>query len=150
MDYPKNFSRKEFLRSATAKKLNIENIPCECQEKNLIRLANWLQQLRDALCEHYGKKIILYIRSGFRSKHLNVAVLGSSTSAHLKGLAADITSPQLTSTELTQFVISYMEDYDQVIEEFGLWTHIGLSVDEPREEALRARRDGKRVLYSRF
>lgn len=80
----RHFTLSEFTRSETAKKYGIENTPNELQVRNIERLcALILDPLRDCI----GHPI--YITSGFRTKRLNRIVGGSTTSAHMDGLAAD-------------------------------------------------------------
>lgn len=80
-NFPKNFTLKEMLTTSTG----LPNFP-ETWDlvNNLVMTANRLQKLRDAV----GFPII--VNSGFRTKAVNEAVGGVSTSAHCKGLAADI------------------------------------------------------------
>lgn len=80
-NFPKNFTLKEMLTTSTG----LPNFP-ETWElvNNLVMTANRLQKLRDTV----GFPII--VNSGFRTKAVNKAVGGVSTSAHVKGLAADI------------------------------------------------------------
>lgn len=81
----KNFTLEELTASDTAKARGILNIPDVQQMCNLCALTHSvLQPLRD----HAGCSIRL--NSGFRSRQLNSAVGGVSTSQHLKGEAADI------------------------------------------------------------
>lgn len=80
-NFPKNFTLKEMLTTSTG----LQNFP-ETWDlvNNLVITANRLQKLRDVV----GFPII--VNSGFRTKAVNEAVGGVSTSAHCKGLAADI------------------------------------------------------------
>lgn len=82
----KNFSLNEFTKSDTAIKLYIDNdLPCNGEDINIKNLVVYLlQPLRDK----FGS---MTVNSGYRSKELNKAVGGVSTSQHLKGKAADIT-----------------------------------------------------------
>ena len=79
------FTIGELTSSATARRYNIKNIPGSSELANLKALVeNLLDPLRDRL----GRSII--VSSGYRCKKLNDIVKGSKTSAHVKGLAADI------------------------------------------------------------
>jgi hypothetical protein len=79
-----NFRYIEFIRSNTAIRLGINNIPNNDQWENIERLAvNVLQPIRI----HFGPIII---RSGYRSPILNKNIGGSSISNHMKGEASDI------------------------------------------------------------
>lgn len=80
-----NFRYKEFVKSDTAIRRSINNIPTteKCWE-NIEKLAiNVLQPARNAL----GR---IRITSGYRSLELNVAIGGSSGSLHSSGCAADL------------------------------------------------------------
>ena len=80
----KYFRLSEFINSATAKRLGINNIPSFEVVDNLNRLADYLDGIR----EKFGKPIL--ISSGYRCPLLNKAVRGVANSQHLKGLAADL------------------------------------------------------------
>ena len=68
-----------------------------------------LQPLRDAL----GKPI--RITSGYRSKALNTAIRGSSTSQHVRGEAADIKVAGLSAVDLARRIVALGLPVDQVI-----------------------------------
>lgn len=79
-----NFQYKEFIRSESAMRKGIDNIPEEWQWYNIEDLAvNVLQPVRD----YFGRT---RITSGFRSKELNVSIGGSRYSNHCRGQASDI------------------------------------------------------------
>lgn len=128
-----NFKLSEFERSDTAIQHGIDNSVPKALVPNIQRLAEFLQELREKLG---GKRIT--ISSGYRGDALNRMVGGVSTSSHSKGLAADISVSGMTTEELFQFIINSGLKYDQVIQEFGRWVHVGLSSGEPRGQKLRA------------
>ena len=139
--YPSNFTRDELIESDLARKYGFENKPVnESIENNLVYLANWLQRLRDKLGEHFGEETPVIISSGYRNPRLNRIAGGARGSFHSKGLAADIRVGRMSTAELTTFIIENFSDYDQVIEEYGRWVHVGLAV--PRREALQ-KKSGK-------
>lgn len=124
--YPKNFSRKELLWSATGTRLGIDNVPeSEQIEHNILATAHFLQDLRDALNSHFGKEMPIRVYSCYRCPRLNRAVGGSKTSAHMKGLAADIVVQDMTPLALAEFIRDHFE-FDQVILEFNQWVHVGI------------------------
>ena len=120
----KNFKLSEFIESETAKKKGIDNLPSEEIVENIKLLVNTvLQPLRDCISYPF------HINSGYRCKELNKAVGGSKTSAHLKGLAADV---DLGSKQLNKILWEEIDrhpeiTYDQYISEYGhTWIHIGI------------------------
>lgn len=139
--YPPNISRNELLFSQTAIQYDIDNEPENDEiEHNLIRTAWQLQLLR----EEIGQPII--INSGYRSSHLNRVIGGSKTSAHMKGLAADIRTLHYTPLELARIAAETLKDYDQIIHEFGRWVHIGFA-DAPRGQLLTAMKENNKTVY---
>lgn len=144
MKLTQNFSLAEFTRSDTAVKLGINNNVPQALMPNVQRLAEFLQALRDKL----GKAII--ITSGYRSEALNKALgEASPTSAHMRALAADIRVTGMSPEELFQFIIKSGLEYDQVIQEYSSWVHIGLSEGKPRNQKIRATRNSKgRTVYT--
>ena len=80
-----NFTLEELIRSTTADKNRITNIPDAEQTRNLQYGVDMvLQPLRNK----YGKPIV--ITSGYRCAALNKLVGGVANSYHLQGNAADI------------------------------------------------------------
>lgn len=138
-----NFTLAEFERSDTARAQGIDNSVPKALLPNVQRLAEFLQELRDAL----GKRII--ISSGYRGDTLNRMVGGVTSSAHSHGLAADISVPGMSPEELFQAIIKLDLGYDQVIQEFDKWVHVGLSVGKPRKQRLRATKNSaKKTVYT--
>ena len=113
-----NFKLSEFLKTNT----RLPNSPSQEHTNNIAYMCStFLEPLRQSL----GKKII--ITSGFRSREVNKYVGGSSTSAHLEGLAVDITSDMPASSlfiTCVKFFDNYLPAVDQIIEYSG-WVHLG-------------------------
>jgi zinc D-Ala-D-Ala carboxypeptidase len=149
--FPQHIKRYELEASETAARLGIDNTIPNALLSNAISLANWLQLLRIRLHEHFGKERPILITSGYRSPPLNSAVGGSKTSAHRFALAADIKVPGVRSKELAEFIRDHMADieFDQVINEFNQWVHIGLKPEgtKPRNQALTAVKINGRTEY---
>ena len=111
-----------------------DNTPNEAETANLQRLAEFLEQVKEALD---GKPIM--INSGFRSKQVNDSVGSKDTSQHRIGCAADIRVPSMTPDAVVRAVIASGLPYDQIIREFDAWTHISvpnLPEGTPRRQAL--------------
>ena len=87
----KYFKLAEFINSATANRLGIDNMPTFEIVDNLNRLADYLDGIRAKL----GKPIL--VSSGYRCPMLNKAVGGVANSQHLKGLAADLICADMES-----------------------------------------------------
>src|SRR5574344_454836 len=76
-----NFTLKELIKTDTC----YNNIPEDMNIiKNLVSLAEFLQTIRNEL------HLPIIVNSAYRSKEVNEAVGGVSSSYHCKGLAADI------------------------------------------------------------
>ena len=111
-----------------------DNTPNEAETANLQRLAEFLEQVKEALD---GKPIM--INSGFRSKQVNDSVGSKDTSQHRIGCAADIRVPGMTPDAVVRAVIAAGLPYDQLIREFDAWTHISVTNTAdgtPRRQAL--------------
>jgi len=127
-----HFSLEEFTRSQTATRQNIDNTPDDEQLNNLKRVAYTLEIVRLLL----DRPII--ISSGFRCLELNKAIGSSDKSWHTKGLAVDFH----VNGMIPGVVISQIRDvvgYDQLIDEFEGWVHLGLSL-EHRSQVLQFRK----------
>jgi len=111
-----------------------DNTPNEAETANLQRLAEFLEQVKEALD---GKPIM--INSGFRSKQVNDSVGSKDTSQHRIGCAADIRVPGMTPDAVVRAVIAAGLPFDQIIREFDAWTHVSVTntpAGTPRRQAL--------------
>lgn len=117
IQFTENFRLSEFTRSQTAQEQGLNNDVPEELLGNLYELCvNVLQPLRDALGP-------VTITSGYRSPAVNEAVGGSATSQHMAGQAADL----VISGKSVRQVCNYIDQnlpHDQLIYEFGSWTHV--------------------------
>jgi zinc D-Ala-D-Ala carboxypeptidase len=121
----------------------LSNEPNESETTNLVRLANFLEQVKELL----GGKPIM-VNSAFRSKTVNDAVGSKDSSQHRVGCAADIRVPGMTPDEVVKAIIASDLGFDQVIREFDRWTHLSVPNhpdDKPRKQALIIDKTGTRV-----
>lgn len=145
MRLSKHFTLDEFLKSATATRLGIDNTPDE-------KVLNCIQALVDNVLEplraHYGRPII--ITSGYRCPRLNKAVGGSSTSQHAIGQAVDIRSvsdSREDNKELFDMIREMKLPFDQLINEFGYdWVHVSFG-PRNRRQVLKAEKSGGKTVY---
>jgi len=117
--YTPHFAEHEFIKSATAEKYGIENIPSPEAKANLRRLCeNTLEPLRVEL------DLTVIITSGYRCKALNERITHHSIrSQHMTGCAADFyvggnddCSHRERLIKAFRLIISSDKvDYDQVI-----------------------------------
>jgi zinc D-Ala-D-Ala carboxypeptidase len=122
-----------------------KNEPSPSERTNLVRLANFLEQVKVAL----GGKPVM-VNSAFRCKEVNDAVGSKDTSQHRVGCAADLRVPGMTPDQVVQAIMSAGLAYDQLIREFDRWTHVSISNDpkgKPRGQTLIIDDKGTR-LYS--
>jgi uncharacterized protein YcbK (DUF882 family) len=142
MQLSEHFTLEELTRSEVAERKNLDNTPNALEVSNLVRLAALLEEVRSLL----NKPIML--NSGFRSKAVNDSVGSRDTSQHRIGCAADIRVPGMTPKQVVEAVIASNIGYDQIIEEFGSWTHISVpdtAARPPRKQALIIDKAGTRI-----
>lgn len=116
----KNFTIEELTK--TGCKAN--NVPTMEAIINMTKLCIYiLQPLRDAY------KMPIQVNSGYRSPVVNRIVGGVSTSQHLRGMAADITTGTISGNErLFKMIQDLGLPFDQLIDEKNLrWIHISYS-----------------------
>jgi len=127
----KNFTLEELT---ITEHREFDNEPNETERTNLVRLAIFLEQVKELL----GGKPIM-VNSAFRSAQVNQAVGSAPTSQHRLGCAADLRVPGMTPNEVVQAIIASDLPFDQCIREFDRWTHLSVPNnpnDKPRRQAL--------------
>lgn len=133
----RHFTLKEMTRSSVAVRQGIPNDPDADVIQNLRLLCvHILEPLRQRL----GMPV--FINSGYRSEALNLLVGGSGGSQHLTGEAADIEVDRLTPSAVCQIIVDAGLPFDQLIEEFGEWTHVSYSRKHRRERLRAVKKDG--------
>src|SRR6266853_6402419 len=140
MNLTEHFTLEQLVASETAIRKGIANVPTDEQVANLTVLASTLERLRELLGP-------FHVNSAFRSRELNAAIGGSSTSAHLSGYACDLVAPGFgTPLEVCKALASSGIPFDQLIQE-GNWTHISVA-PSMRKEVLTAHFASGKVTYS--
>lgn len=137
----KYISYAEAIKSQTATRLGISNVP---GEQELKAMRNIGTRLFDRVREFVGGP--LFVSSFFRCYLLNHAIGGSELSQHRKGEAIDIDAHPYggkTNAEIFDFIRNELE-FDQLIWEFGStsepdWVHVSLKLSgKNRKQVLRA------------
>ena len=150
MQLSKNLALAEVMRSETAKRKGISNMPTPEHIENFKKLAeNVFQPIR----EHFG--VPIHISSGYRSYALNKAVGGSASSQHCSGEAIDIDmdGTSITNKQIFEFVRDNV-NFDQMIWEFGTdanpdWVHVSYeSTGKQRKQILKAIKTASGTKYT--
>lgn len=118
-----NFKYKEFIKSNTATRRGIDNIPTDEYWENIENLAvNVLQPARNVL----GR---IRITSGYRSKKLNKVIKGSKRSLHCFACAVDIEplEEDVSLLDLLEWIYNNCEFRELIAEFFDEdgWVHVG-------------------------
>ena len=149
MQLSENLSLAEVMRSETAKRKGVSNMPTPEHIENFKKLAeNIFQPIR----KHFGKPI--HISSGYRSAALNKAIGWASSSQHCTGEAIDIDmdGTAITNAEIFNYIKNNLS-FDQLIWEFGTdknpdWVHVSYeSTGKQRKQILKAVKQGGKTSY---
>jgi hypothetical protein len=158
MQLSKNLALAEVIRSETAKRKGISNMPTPEHIENFKLLAERVfQPIRD----HFG--VPIRISSGYRSAALNKAIGGAGktvngvyvpSSQHCTGEAIDIDmdGTSITNAAIFNFIKDNLE-FDQLIWEFGTdtnpdWVHVSYeSTGKQRKQILKAKKSGSKTTY---
>jgi len=147
-----NFVLREVVRSNTAERKGIRNIPTQ---QNLFYASALATLVGQPLRDHVNNSVS--VTSWYRCPELNAAVGGSKTSAHMTGGAFDIRINGMTPAEIIQVIKKLSLPFDQVIDEgftrndkWISWVHIAIPKEfkqKPRGQHLTARGDRKNPTY---
>lgn len=149
MQLSKNLSLAEVIRSETAKRKGVSNMPTDAHIANFKLLAEKVfQPIRD----HFG--VPIHISSGYRSAALNKAIGGAASSQHCTGEAIDIDmdGTSVTNAQIFNYIKDNLE-FDQLIWEFGTdtnpdWVHVSYeSTGKQRKQMLKAVKSGGATKY---
>ncbi|MDR7332253.1 D-Ala-D-Ala carboxypeptidase family metallohydrolase [Roseateles asaccharophilus] len=118
-----NFSLAEFIRSDTAERYKLDNTPPPEVQARLQRTAELMERVRELL----GGRAI-HINSGYRGPAVNKAVGGVDSSAHTQGWAVDFVCPDFgTPFKVCEELVASDLLFDQLIHEYGRWTHLSFA-----------------------
>ncbi|MGR6533137.1 D-Ala-D-Ala carboxypeptidase family metallohydrolase [Brevundimonas sp. RM1] len=138
-----HFSLAELTVSATAARKGISNVPPPLVLDTLVLTADRMEKVRALLGDHP-----IIVLSGYRSPAVNAAVGGSKSSAHMTGHAVDFICPRFgTPAQVAAHLAKHLTGFDQLIEEFGEWVHVGFGPGK-RGQKLTARKVNGRTVYS--
>ena len=97
MQLTQHFTLAELTASTTAQRLRLDNTPPPELVPRLVRTAEMLERIRSTL----GVPVV--VTSGYRSRAVNAAVGGVTSSDHAQGHAADIVAPRYgTPTQIAR------------------------------------------------
>lgn len=147
MKISKHLTLAELIRSESAKRLGISNMPTDEHIENLKELA---ENIFEPIREHFKHPI--YISSGYRSKALNAAIGGALNSQHNRGMAIDIDMDGTDIKNSAIFEYAKTLPFDQLIWEFGTkenpdWVHISYSPLHRRQILYAKKEYGKTIYY---
>ena len=146
MKISQHLTLAELIRSESAKRLGISNMPTPEHLENLKQLA---ENIFEPIRNHFGSPI--YISSGYRSQALNAAIPGSSiNSQHSRGMAIDIDMDGTDIKNSAIFEYAKTLPFDQLIWEFGTkdnpdWVHISYSPLNRKQILYATKRKGKTI-----
>lgn len=149
MKISEHISYKEGIKSNTALRMGIDNIPSAYEQQNMEILA---EKIFEPLREWVGGPI--KINSFFRCEDLNRAIGGSSRSQHCEGRAIDLDDVHgyKTNAEMFNYIKNNL-NFDQLIWEFGNdenpdWIHVSyVSEDGNRKRCFRAQKLNGKTNY---
>jgi len=149
MEISKHLELAELIRSESAKRAGISNMPTPEHIANLKKLAN---NVFEKIREHFDRPI--FISSGYRSIDLNKIIKGAQSSQHSTGEAIDIDmdGTDVTNKEIFEF-IKFNVSFDQLIWEFGSdknpdWVHVSYeSSGKQRKQILKAKKINGKTIY---
>lgn len=136
----KYFTLEEMTYSDTAVRRAIKNVPTGKTLENLKYTMTRMDEVRELL----GKPI--KVSSGYRGIGLNKIIGGSNTSAHTLGYAVDFTCAEFGNPHaVCSAIIKSGIVFDQLIWEFGTWTHISFDPSARQQVLTAVKQKGKTV-----
>lgn len=147
-----NLELSEVIRSESAKRNGISNMPTAEHIENLKELAEKVfQPIRD----HF--KVPIRVSSGYRSKELNAKIPNASkTSDHSFGRAIDIDmdGTSITNNQVFHFIKDNLR-FKQLIYEFPVngqasWIHVSYDKNNLKNEILVAKKLYGKTVYVKY
>ena len=154
MKISEHLDLSELIRSESAKRRGIANMPTEAHIANLKLLA---EKVFEPIRNNF--RCPIHISSGYRSAELNKAVGGATTSQHSSGEAIDIDMDGSPNSVTNKMVFDYIKKYlefDQLIWEFGTaenpdWVHVSYeSTGKQRKQVLKAYKENGKTHYKPY
>lgn len=150
MNLSKHLTLAEAIRSESAKRLGISNMPTPEHLENGKIVA---EKIFEPIREFVGSPV--YISSFYRSKALNKAIKGSATSQHctMEAIDIDMDGTATTNKEIFDFIKGSIE-FDQLIWEFGTannpdWVHVSYNTKgKQRKQILKASKINGKTVYT--
>jgi len=143
-----NISLKEAVRSNTAERMGINNMP---DNETLVTMQITAQHVFEPVRNHFNEPI--YISSFYRCHELNTAIGGSAKSQHCLGEAIDIDDvySKATNADFFNYIKDHLE-FDQLIWEFGddtnpAWVHVSYRLGNNRMRILKAVKENGKTQY---
>jgi hypothetical protein len=150
MKLSKHLTLAEAIRSESAKRLGISNMPTPEHLENGKIVA---EKIFEPIREFVGGPV--YISSFYRSNALNKAVKGSATSQHcrMEAMDIDMDGTDTTNKEIFDFIKNNLS-VDQLIWEFGTannpdWVHVSYNTKgKQRNQILKASKINGKTVYT--
>lgn len=141
MNLSAHFTLAEMEFSEIAARHGIDN---QATPDGVIGLTNLCTLILEPVREHFG---VVVVTSGNRNLRVNRLVGSKDTSQHIateEHAAADIKVPGVRPLTLCDWIAAAGLPFDQLIHEFGAWSHCSWSV-KPRGTLLTIDRQGTRA-----
>lgn len=140
MKIGKHYTLEELTASQTAVRHSLDNTPGPVE---LAALKELVKHVLDPLREGIGAPVT--VNSGYRGPAVNRKTGGATSSQHTLGQAADIVVKGKTVMQVCKKIIQLKLPFDQLIYEFGAWTHVSYGPRNRRQILTASKVNGKTV-----
>lgn len=154
MKISEHLDLSEVIRSESAKRLGIKNMP---SDEHIINLKILAENIFEPIRQNF--RVPIRISSGYRSPALNRAIGGSQTSQHSIGEAIDIDMDGNPHGVTNKQIFDYIKNslnFDQLIWEFGSntnpdWVHVSYKAKgNQRRQVLVAKKINGKTTYAPY